>query len=287
MTDLFTYAAQQDEMRSPFDQIKRTNDQGNGYWSARDLMPLMGYSTWQNFSTPLNRAMSSAANQMVDVESNFMASHKVAAAGKMPQSDWHLSRFAAYLVAMNGDPNKPEVAAAQSYFAIQTHVAETHAKTPAVADLSSLEGIAAILNAGAAALERARAAEQRAEVSEARVELIEGGTGFSVREFHKHYFSDVPERQLTELLYSKNLLIDQRGQRVDRNGKRVPGKQHRHPSWRGKPYFFLDPFIDDDGVRHYHTKVRPGRPETDLVELLRGYGLASNSNKSTTMKELS
>lgn len=284
MQDLFTFAAQQDEARSPFDALKRVNDAGLEYWSARDLMPLMGYSTWQNFATPLNRAMCSAANQQLDMESNFMGSHKVAAAGKMPQADWHLSRFGAYLVAMNGDPNKPEVAAAQSYFAIQTRVAETQA--PAAPDLTSLEGIAAILNAGAAALERARQAEQRAQVSEARVELIEGGRGFSVREFHKHYFSDVPERQLTELLYSKNLLLDQRNQRTNKDGKLIPGKQHRHPSWKGKPYFFLDPYIDETGARYYHTKVRPGRPETDLVELLRNYGLASNSNTSTTMKEI-
>ena len=127
MQDLFTFAAQQDEARSPFDALKRVNDAGVEYWSARDLMPLMGYSTWQNFATPLNRAMCSAANQGQDMESNFMGSHKVAAAGKMPQADWHLSRFGAYLVAMNGDPNKPEVAAAQSYFAIQTRVAETQA----------------------------------------------------------------------------------------------------------------------------------------------------------------
>ncbi|WP_434922917.1 phage antirepressor KilAC domain-containing protein [Glutamicibacter sp. PAEs-4] len=145
MNDLFTYAAQQESARSPFDQIKRTDDQGNEYWSARDLMTLMGYSTWQNFETPLNRAMTTAGNQGQFTASNFNRSVKVTAAGKMPQSDWHLSRFAAYLVAMNGDPNKPEVAAAQSYFAIQTRAAEVQAPSvkPSGAELLAMAVIEA------------------------------------------------------------------------------------------------------------------------------------------------
>ncbi|MNW41326.1 DNA-damage-inducible protein D [compost metagenome] len=286
MTDLFTYAAQQNGARAPFDQIKRTDDQGNEYWSARDLMPLLGYVRWERFEEAIHRAKITAENQGQPIHNLFRDAAKKSEGGR-PAADINLARYACYLVAMNGDPRKPEVAAAQSYFAIQTRIAETQPKVPALADLSSLASIEAILAAGSAALVRAKEAEQRAQVSEARVELIEGGTGFSVREFHKHYFSDVPERQLTELLYSKKLLLDQRGQRVDKNGKPIPGKQHRHPSWKGKPYFFLDPFIDEQGGRHYHTKVRPGRPETELVELLRTYGLASNSNTSTTMKELS
>lgn len=55
----------QDTTTSPFDALKRT-DGTNEWWSARELMPLMGYSTWQKFMTPLNRAMQTAGNQGVD-----------------------------------------------------------------------------------------------------------------------------------------------------------------------------------------------------------------------------
>ena len=288
MNDLFTYAAQQKEAQSPFESIKRIDGRGKAYWSARDLMPMLGYGRWENFQESIQRAVQAALNQGQPANTLFRGVTKKGAG--RPQQDYELARYACYLVAMNGDPRKPEVAAAQSYFAIQTRVAETQA--PAEPDLSSLEGIAQLLKAAQNAVDMAQQAkalaaqaEERAEVSEARIELIEGGHGFSVREFHKHYFSEVPERQLTELLYSKNLLLDQRGQRINKNGKRVPGKQHRHPSYKGKPYFFLDPYIDEEGDRHYQTKVRPGAPETDLVRLLESYGLRANQNQ-TSQKEL-
>lgn len=115
---------------SPFDEIKRTTPEGQEYWSARDLMPLMGYPAWREFKVPLNRAMKSAEVQGIDVASNFGESPEITAT--KPRENYRLTRFAAYLVAMNGDPNKPEVAAAQAYFAIQTHVAETSPSTPAL-----------------------------------------------------------------------------------------------------------------------------------------------------------
>lgn len=125
MNDINRY----DGAQSPFDAIRRTRPDGTEYWSARDLQPVMGYSTWRNFLVPIERARTAAGNQGEDTTTHFAGSRKVSASG--PDSeDVHLTRFGAYLVAMNGDPNKPEVAAAQAYFAIRTREAETRPVAP-------------------------------------------------------------------------------------------------------------------------------------------------------------
>ena len=108
---------------TPFDRIKQTREDGAEFWSARDLMPLLGYAAWRNFEVPLERARKSAQAQGHDPDHHFAGSRKVAPSGPA-MADVQLTRFAAYLVAMNGDPNKTEVAAAQSYFAIRTREAE-------------------------------------------------------------------------------------------------------------------------------------------------------------------
>lgn len=109
---------------SPFDAIKQVNSQGAEFWSARDLMPILGYDRWENFDASIERAKYTALNQGQPVETLFRGVTKKSLLGR-PKADYELSRYAAYLVAMNGDPRKPEIAAAQSYFAIQTRVAET------------------------------------------------------------------------------------------------------------------------------------------------------------------
>lgn len=110
------YFAMDTAAPSPFDQIARTDAEGNAFWSARDLMPLMGYrnvNAWQPFrANVINRAEKTAEN--TDMTCHFTHVSEVVnrhQGGTVERKDVHLDRMAAYLVAMNGDPNKPEVAA--------------------------------------------------------------------------------------------------------------------------------------------------------------------------------
>ena len=131
MTTLERTPEHSSDSQSPFDAIKQTREDGSEFWSARDLQPLLGYANWQQFERPIERAMQAAHNQNMDLSSNFSGSTKVSNSGPA-QKDFHLSRYAAYLVAMNGDPNKSEVAAAQDYFARQTRFAEVIQENPAL-----------------------------------------------------------------------------------------------------------------------------------------------------------
>jgi DNA-damage-inducible protein D len=157
-------------LASPFDAIKQVRADGSEFWSARDLMPLMGYSSWRNFLVPVERAKQTATNQGHDLTSNFVGSRKIS--GTRPADDFELSRFAAYLVAMNGDPNKPEVAAAQAYFAIQTHAAEVAAIQQKA--LSPFDILRAQIDQLEATQRMAEEAKALAAKTDARLDAIEG-----------------------------------------------------------------------------------------------------------------
>lgn len=112
-----------------FDSIKQTNPYGVEYWSARDLMPLLGYKKWERFEDAIKRAMTSCEQSGNIVKDHFPNVGKVIKAGKGATKEWRdyaLSRFACYLIAQNGDPRKPEIAAAQVYFAVSTRAHEIH-----------------------------------------------------------------------------------------------------------------------------------------------------------------
>ena len=135
MTTLERTPEPSSDSQSPFDAIKQTREDGSEFWSARDLMEPLGYAAWREFKVPIERAMKAANNQKMDVTSQFGVSPNLVErpqGGGNAREDFHLSRYAAYLVAMNGDPNKPKVALAQDYFARQTRFAEVVQENPAL-----------------------------------------------------------------------------------------------------------------------------------------------------------
>jgi DNA-damage-inducible protein D len=105
-----------------FEEMKRVNDHGAEYWSARDLQPLLGYSQWRRFEDAVQRAITSCSQSGNEPDYHFAGAGKPITGGKgavQVVDDYHLSRFACYLIAQNGDSRKPEIANAQKYFAIQ------------------------------------------------------------------------------------------------------------------------------------------------------------------------
>lgn len=154
MSDLISSAV------SPFDAIKRIDEHGE-YWAGRELMPVMGYLNWREFKDAIERAKIAAANTGADVTRLFGGAPKKSTGGR-PAEDVRLTRHAAYLVAMNGDPRKPEIAAAQTYFAIKTREAET-SKTPA--ELTRAEILRMALDAEERRLDlEAKTIKQAAEI---------------------------------------------------------------------------------------------------------------------------
>jgi len=118
------------EQKGPdFDSIKHTNIYGEEYWSARELMPLLGYDKWERFEGAIKRAITACETNGIPIANHFPGAGKMVTLGSGSQrelNDYHLSRFACYLIAQNGDPRKQEIAAAQAYFAISTRENELH-----------------------------------------------------------------------------------------------------------------------------------------------------------------
>lgn len=111
---------------TPFDSTRQTDNNGREFWSARDLQKPLGYVEWRKFEDAIQRAQIACKNSGSEPSAHFGPAAKIVKAGATSKSiqDYHLTRYGCYLTAMNGDPRKPEIAAAQSYFAIKTREAE-------------------------------------------------------------------------------------------------------------------------------------------------------------------
>jgi DNA-damage-inducible protein D len=113
------------------DKVRRRHKNGSDYWMAREVAPILGYPIWANFMPVIERAQKAFVNTGLNPSHHFVQTGKLMEVGKggmREGDDYFLSRAAAYLIAMNGEPSKTEIAAAQAYFAIQTRRMELEDK---------------------------------------------------------------------------------------------------------------------------------------------------------------
>ena len=116
-----------DKNNKSFEDIKHIDENGVEFWYARELMPILQYSNWQNFEKIIDKAKISCENSGISVFEHFIDVNKTI---KMPKGaektilDYELTRYACYLIAQNGDSRKKVIALAQTYFAVQTRKQE-------------------------------------------------------------------------------------------------------------------------------------------------------------------
>ena len=115
-------------LKDQLDELtRRIDDVDVEFWFARELMPVLGYSRWENFLVALHRAITSCESTGYNPDDHFRGVTKMiplANGAQRPIDDFMLTRYACYLIAQNGDPRKEEIAFAQGYFAVQTRKME-------------------------------------------------------------------------------------------------------------------------------------------------------------------
>jgi DNA-damage-inducible protein D len=107
--------------------MRKQTPSGSEYWLAREVQQALGYATWENFDGVVGRAATSFEQNGIAPSHHIADTTKMVAIGSEARRvvrDYFLSRAACYLIAMNGDPAKPEIAAAQAYFAVRTRASE-------------------------------------------------------------------------------------------------------------------------------------------------------------------
>ena len=112
---------------SLFESIKHIDEEGIDYWTSRALWKVLEYNEYRNFLPVVKKKKTACINSGQRVEDHFVEFHEMVGIGSGAErsvDSVKLSRYACYLIVQNADPNKAVVAQGQTYFAIQTRIAE-------------------------------------------------------------------------------------------------------------------------------------------------------------------
>ncbi|MFA6297015.1 MAG: BRO family protein [Candidatus Paceibacterota bacterium] len=110
------------QIQTDLESIKKQKESVD-FWSARDLMIVLGYSEWRKFVGVIEKAKEACKKSGQNESDQFVGADKLVLTGSGANrgvEDFLLTRYACYLVAQNGDPRKVQIALAQTYFATQT-----------------------------------------------------------------------------------------------------------------------------------------------------------------------
>ena len=116
-----------DKNNKSFEDIKHIDENDVEFWYARELMPILQYSKWENFKKVIEKAIIACKNSGISIKDCFPDVRKPIISGKGKEEfieDYKLNRYACYLIAQNGDSRKKVIALAQTYFAVQTRKQE-------------------------------------------------------------------------------------------------------------------------------------------------------------------
>ncbi len=110
-----------------FENLKHINEYGQEFWYARELQSALEYSQWRRFSDAIERAKTACEKSGHSIQDHFADVGKMVKLGSGSTreiEDIALSRYACYLIVMNGDPRKEIIALGQTYFAVKTRQQE-------------------------------------------------------------------------------------------------------------------------------------------------------------------
>ena len=114
-----------------FEKIKKIDEEGREYWYARDLQKVLGYRQWRSINNLIERAKIACNESKYNIDDHFAVQRKMVDIGSKTKrniTDYKLSRYACYLIVMNGNPQKEIIALAQTYFAVKTRLQEISEK---------------------------------------------------------------------------------------------------------------------------------------------------------------